>query len=264
MIKLSVAVMAHPSRRAYVEKLCDKLDIEPALVVWDSKNDRWDTGRSSLLAYDPSATHHFVIQDDAVVPQKLIAGVERMLRFVSPDVPISLYTGRSRPNSILVTSMVDQALEAGCHFLRMPGPWWGVGVITPVSAIREMVRECDKKRDIENYDLRMAKWWGEQDIQCLYSLPSLVDHQQGPSLVRGRTGRGRRAHTFLGENKSATKVAWTSRCLDVPPALDKSVMGDITAIDPNGVKRIITAKAFRQLAYAGWSLADRGKEVTHA
>lgn len=61
-VALSVAVMAHPARAAFVDELTGLLD-RPAKVVWDERQDRWDTGRRAMLAYDPACTHHLVVLD---------------------------------------------------------------------------------------------------------------------------------------------------------------------------------------------------------
>lgn len=260
---LSFALMAHPQREGYVEELLPQLDREP-VVVWDEVGSRWDTGRRSLLSYDPSCTHHFVVQDDAVVPRDLCAGIERALEYVSPQVPVCLYTGRSRPNAVLVTRAMDQARERDCTWLRMPGPWWGVGVVTPTVAIEQMVADCDKMSHIPNYDLRMAEWWTNQGIMCLYSIPSLVDHRAGPSLVWGRGSAGRYAHTALGPDQSALDTDWNTSCLNVY-TISKDTKGDLKVVDPHGKTHNVSAKAFRNLVDKGWSIApEESVEAVHA
>src|SRR5688572_1740995 len=86
--------MAHKKRAHFVEQLQEQLP--EAIVVWDRKGDRWDTGNRALCAYDPKAEAHIVIQDDSVVCPDFMAGVARLRKYV-PDNPISLYTGRTRP-----------------------------------------------------------------------------------------------------------------------------------------------------------------------
>ena len=71
--------MAHPRRADMVAQLQAELD-RPVKVVWDEVNDRHDTGIRAIEAFDPSASHHLVIQDDCVVPSDLLAGIERALR----------------------------------------------------------------------------------------------------------------------------------------------------------------------------------------
>ena len=71
MITLSVSMMAHPKRAAQVEGILAQLDRKDVEVVWDERENRWDTGRRSMLAYDPRCSHHAVIQDDVLVCRDL-------------------------------------------------------------------------------------------------------------------------------------------------------------------------------------------------
>lgn len=214
---ISVAVMAHRSRERHIPYLLESLDDQyatrPAEVVWDRHNDRWDTGRRSQLAYDPLATHHLVVQDDALLCRDLVAGLLRAVALV-PDHPIGLYTGKVRPAQDTVVRLVDRAQREHNSWIAMQGPWWGVAVLTPTYLIDEMIAWCDQRPEIQNYDRRMSRFYDHIGLECWYSVPSLVDHRVGdgePSLVPGRgNGDGRTAYRFLGERASACDVAWTA------------------------------------------------------
>lgn len=208
MTSVSAAVMAHSTREPFVQELTGCLDAD-APVVWDRRGDRWDTGRRSLLAYDPAATHHLVIQDDAIVCQDLVAAVTRAAA-VAGEHPIGLYTGKVRPYKGRVAEDYTAAARAGATWLEMNGPWWGVGIVIPTAHIRELIRWADRRRDIANYDRRIARWYATQGTACWYTVPSLVDHRpvkQNPSLVAGRTGN-RRAHSFIGAHTSGLTIDW--------------------------------------------------------
>lgn len=206
---LSVAIMAHPKRKHFVEELVPQLP--DAEVVWDQKNDRWDTGRRAMMAYDPAATWHLVVQDDAILCPSFLAGVKGALDSVSPEVPVSFYTGRVRPYHEHVQRAVQGAKRNGLTWFCMRGPLWGPAVAVPVQLIERMVRESDPM-DIPNYDMRMAEWFYGQGIQCWYSVPSLVTHRVGPenpSLVPGRgSGLGRVAFDFY--EGDARTLQWIS------------------------------------------------------
>jgi hypothetical protein len=207
---LSVAVMAHPSRSAFVETLVPELP--GAEVVWDEKNDRWDTGRRSLLAYDPRASHHVVVQDDAILCRDFLGGVEAAAA-VAGESPIGLYTGRVRPHQNTITPTVRRALAQGAPFMVAPGPYWGVALVIPTAHIDELVAWGDGNPTILNYDRRIAAWYEQQAVECWYTVPSLVDHRpvdENPSLISGRVGN-RRAHRFC--TGSALDIDWTR-----PPA----------------------------------------------
>lgn len=205
---ISVAVMAHPSRAEWVPELVDRLDVSPK-VVWDEGwNDRHITGLHALQAYDPQASHHLIVQDDAKVCRDLVAGVAKAVQHTG-DHPLGLYTGRVRPFRGKVTEAVKKARHAKAPWIEMEGPWWGVGIVIPT---RHLPQLCSwyEASDETNYDRRIAYWYRRQGIRCWYSVPSLVDHRTdgNPSLVPGRTSTSRCAQWFIGEDASALDVDW--------------------------------------------------------
>lgn len=191
-MSLSVVVMAHRKRERLVQKLTARF---PAPVVWDQHNDVWDTGRRALLAYNPDASHHLVVQDDAVVPRGLVGACEQILANVPPNVPVSLYMGKARiqPEKFSMMPVVDAVRDRGASFAVFPGPWWGVGIILPTADIEAAVAYGDKNPKRQpNYDLRIAQFYDSKGVDCWYTLPSIIDHRQGPSLI-GRRGANRHA-----------------------------------------------------------------------
>lgn len=214
-IKLSAAIMAHPARERHMPYLLKKLGASTP-IVWDEKQDRWDTGRRSMLAFDPTATHHVVVQDDALVCEDFLAGATKALATVPPDCPVAFYTGRVRPSAARVQLMVNKAQLQRNSWLCMDGPMWGVAVAVPTHIIPTMVDWCNQpsQNATKNYDMKMANYFINKRIQCWYSYPSLVSHRTGdgePSLVPGRGNADSRiAHSFIGENVSALSVNWTT------------------------------------------------------
>lgn len=205
-VRLSVSVMAHPARTAYVPELLETLDV-PATVVWDERSDRWDTGRRAWLAHDPGATHHLVLQDDALPCRDLSAGLSKALEHV-PENPVGLYVGTARPANQLMGAMVSHATRTDSAFLSGEGPWWGVGVAMPTAFIEPMLAWCDAQK-IEAYDRRIASYFKACGIRCFYTMPSLVDHRSGPSLIRSHDGAKRRARRFIGSHASALDIDWS-------------------------------------------------------
>lgn len=209
---VSVAVMAVRRRAHFVDQLLDRLGADGDRVVWDRKQDRCDTGLRAMQAYDPSATHHLVIQDDALVCNDLLPGLERLVQH-SAEHPVSLYVGRTRPHPLRVHERFNAARAAGSSLLEMRGPLWGVGIVYPVKHLDEL---CDwyATDDHPNYDMRVSRWYmARKGLDCLYTIPSLVDHRpvaENPSTVEGRTGN-RQAHWFVGEDASALDVRWNSQ-----------------------------------------------------
>jgi len=206
---LSVAVMAHQSRSQWVPDLVESIggDVK---VVWDRYNDRHDTGARALAAYNPEATHHMVVQDDALVARDLVAGVVEALKFVPAGNPMGLYVGRAKPRADEVRTLMARAVDSGASFMVHKGPWWGVGIVVPTSSIRDLIRNYDGMADVPNYDRRIARYFESKGLYCYYTVPSLVDHrvEDNPSLVAGRGSHGRYAHHFIGP-RSALEVDWS-------------------------------------------------------
>lgn len=217
MAVVSVAVMAHPSRTAQVNELLSALD-QSADVVWDRRDNEWDTGRRALLAADPGATHHLIVQDDALVCRDLVASATRAAD-VAGGRPVSFYTGQVRPHPEIVSSGWRAATAAGATWLQMPGPWWGVALMLPVNHVNELVKFADKRlQHVTDYDRRIARWYSNQSIGCWYSVPSLVDHRSeadSPSLIAGHS-IDRSAHGFIGQDASGLSVNWKSTAHAAP------------------------------------------------
>lgn len=211
---LSTVIMAHRKRADYIPELLAALDREVD-VVWDRKNDRWDTGARAMLSYDAEADYHLVLQDDAIVSQDLIAGVERALD-LRPELgagkPMNLYIGK---NSAFRHAFRTPREELS--WITMGELNWGVGIIMPTGLIEDCVKWGWGRRDIPNYDKRISRWLGTQGIETWYTWPSLVDHRQAPSLVPGRGYRGRAAQRFIGAEASALDANWSGETARITP-----------------------------------------------
>lgn len=213
-MKCSVAIMAHRKRAAFIPELEAALD-RPAPVVWDQQNDRWDTGRRAMLAFDPECDYHLVVQDDAVVCRDLVAGVERALPHIAAGSPMALYIGTVRPWPTAIKQLVA-ATRADTSWITMGQLNWGVAVAVATRHIPTMIEWCDKRADVANYDKRMSRWFEHQGIRVWYPWPSLVDHRDSPSLVVGRRG-GRFAHRFIGVDRSALDQRVDGEMMELVP-----------------------------------------------
>lgn len=195
--RLSVRVMAHRKRERFIPPLLDRLGVGEDRVVWDRHNDRWDTGRRAMLAHDPDATHQMVIQDDALVPRDLIAGVERALTEIPARTAMCLFMSRAtrfwtvRPNP-----------PRGRAWLTMNHIHWGQAIVMPAALIPTVVGWSDEHPEVENYDIRMGRWFNQNQAPVCYPWPSWVDHRESPSLVPGRPSKNRHARWWIGEQAS--------------------------------------------------------------
>lgn len=205
---ISVSIMAHPSRRAFVDALLPQLP--GAEVVYDTCGDRWDTGRRSLLAHVGTGSDWaLTVQDDALLCRNFLPGVERAIKSVPGDHPVSLYIGSVRPHQQTIAPAVREARRTRTPWLVTAGPYWGVAILVPTAHIPEIVEWGDRHPAIRNYDRRIEAFYTARNIDCWYALPSLVDHRpvdENPSLIKGRNGN-RRAHYFIGP-RSPLAINW--------------------------------------------------------
>ena len=212
---LSVAIMAHRDREAMVDDLLSRLDRDVP-VVWDTINDRHDTGARAMGAFDPQATHHLVLQDDVLPCRDLIAGVERAMESVPKGCPASFYTGAVRPFKTEVDRAVNRARQRSISWVSMQGIYWGPAVVLPTADIPTMLRWYQTAGSkVTNYDRRMSAWYSLRQTDVWYSRPSLVDHRGVLSLA-GHPGGNRHAHGFIGEDASALDITWGTRATTIP------------------------------------------------
>lgn len=210
---ISVAIMAHPKREQFIPYLLDRLDATPT-VVWDEREDIWDTGRRSLLAYDPEARDHLVVQDDALLCRDLVATCARMREQARRPHPIGLYFGSIRPIKRETARLHRLAVRQGKRWIMMRrSPLWGVALLLPTEHIEQIVAFGDDRPE-RNYDRRIARWYWRQRIPQMFPVPSPVDHRSGEghdSMVPGRANRRRIAHSFIGEDRSGLDIDWRTK-----------------------------------------------------
>jgi hypothetical protein len=217
MIKLSVAVMAHPDRAEHVEELVEWLGISSDQVVWDERNDRWDTGSRAWLARDPDATHHIVIQDDAIVTRDLIPALTKALEYIPHRVLVSPFMGTRRPAVQKIERIVRHAEQVDASWIALGPLNWGVAILTPVDHIEEMLAWGGKQK-YPNYDKRIGQFYRRAyPWPTWYTWPNLVDHRDVPSLIGH--GPGRVAHQFPGVEASALDWDPSGRVVNLASAV---------------------------------------------
>lgn len=213
-MRLSAAVMAHPKRSEMVSDLLERLDRDVP-VVWDEVNDRHDTGARAMEAFDPTCTHHLVIQDDALPCRDLLAGAERALEHVPDGCPASLYTGRAKPFGHEINRALHRKRTDAC-WVTMRGIYWGPAVILPTALIPEMLEWYRGEGSrVVNYDRRMSTWFALSGVSTWYTRPSLVEHRGDESLSHHGT-KGRHALQFIGSDRSALGIDWSGPVVDFP------------------------------------------------
>lgn len=213
-MRISVAVMAHPSRREAANVLALQLGQYPFIdpvIVWDEKNDEWDTGRRSWLAGLNKADWHLVIQDDALLSPDFYENLEGLIRALPVKSVVSLYTGKVRPLADRVTAAVKKAPDGSFlqHYMMM----WGVAIAMPTSHIPHMLDFLDEpKYNDTKYDIRIGIFYQRNRLPIYYSMPSLVDHDDDiGSLIGNDYQQGRR----VAHRLATGRVSWTDTVIDL-------------------------------------------------
>src|SRR5690606_7028895 len=165
-VRLSAAIMAHPVRAAEAESVQAALD-RPVPIVYDrvatpSKDprQRWANGSRAWEAHDSSADWHLVIQDDALVCEDLLAGLERALAVLGPEGLVSAFTGHGRPEHTHVRKSWRHAVDKGHAWMSTRSLCWGVAIVAPVRTIPDMLAWCSApERQGMTYDMRIGRYY---------------------------------------------------------------------------------------------------------
>lgn len=221
-IKLSVSVMAHPTRAWMVDELLRKLRTdgkygyaEGVEVIWERGYGEWDTGsRAWAWGMEQNSTHHLVIQDDVIPCKDMLAGVEWALRGVPEGELMGLFYGSALLAELeeggglvetqrhkQVGRAVDLARAIEASWITMCGPIWGPAFVVPTAEIRGMLAWCYDRTEV--YDQRITLWCIEKGKKCYQTFPCFAEHRDQPSLVLPGRTHARVARQFLGEHVSA-------------------------------------------------------------
>lgn len=215
-MNITVAVMAHPRRKALAEALAlelKKYSFMNVSVSYDSSDasthqDEWNNGKRAMLAGADRGDWHCVIQDDAILSPNFYENLVGAIENVPTKSLISLYTGKPRPLGKRVQTAVNKVNDETwlSYWLLM----WGVGLLIPSSHIEHMVEFVDDRT--EPYDTRIGIFYQRNRLPVYYTMPSLVDHNDhlGSLLEHGQAEGARVAHRL-----ATGLVAWNDTVINI-------------------------------------------------
>lgn len=202
---VSLAIMAQQQRAPWVAELVEQLGGVP--VAWDLRLDRgplesvWPIRREAMLAFEPGAALHVVLQDDAILCRDFRARTEALVEREGAGIAYSLYYRhderslgfRFSDTNPPMRVKAESGLELGGF--RHERLAYGVAIVLPTAVIPRLVADCDRMEDIRQDDHRINVWLQKAEIPVFYPLPSLVDHR---SEGEGRNGpNGPRVATWF-------------------------------------------------------------------
>jgi len=196
-IRLSAAVMTHPSRRAAAEQLRERHPDLDLKVVEDpdphGPPNAQRTARLAWAAVAPDATHHLVVQDDML----LVDGVAEHARRAAAAIPdriLCLFTewGSRTANAVRLGAIEGVSWVAVIDFYVPTA-----AVILPAETARELA-EFPTAEGIPD-DVVLLEYARAKDSHPLVSVPNLAEHAGSDSLVGNDVLWGpRRSALFAG------------------------------------------------------------------
>ena len=217
-MNITAAVMAHPSRKDYAEALESQLKVMPfnaVGIVYNelgedvSPHDReWDTGSRSLKWGVGKGAWHLVIQDDAILTPCFFENIVAAIEALPQKTLISLYVGQARPWPLKITTAVNRAEDG--DWLRHWMLLWGVAIIIPTDHIEPMLEFVADRQ--EPYDTRIGMFYQRNMMEVYYTIPSLVDHDDGQ---RSLLGHGILPGARIAHRPATGKVTFTGVVIDM-------------------------------------------------
>jgi hypothetical protein len=177
--RLSFAVMAHLDRLEQARRLADQLGA--SLAVDSGGLGENANGDVAWTLHDEHADWHVVLQDDAQPVDGFAEHAAAALEH-APRTAVSFYVGTGRPRQESVERAVHVADATDVAWLTHPTLLWGVAVAMPTEHVAPFLAWARSNR--LPYDRRIGAYWQRARIPVRYTWPSLVDHADGPSLLR--------------------------------------------------------------------------------
>ncbi|MFJ3881025.1 hypothetical protein ACIPW5_26725 [Streptomyces sp. NPDC090077] len=197
-VRLSAAVMCHPSREAAARALAGRFPDLHATVVLDPAPDGPpDALRTALRAWSavvPGATHHLVLQDDALPAEDFLRRLHALVA-AQPDAALSLFTewGSRTSYALRIAAM------SGHHLAPVVDDYVPcVGLVLPAGVARGFADHARAEAaDGDPDDLALLHYLAARGVRTLVPVANLVDHDNGaPSLV-GNSVHGPRSAACL-------------------------------------------------------------------
>ena len=183
---ISCGVVAHPSRAVDAMNLAHQLDEVGAVRIC---TDLAGIGAPAnhratwRAAWTPAADWCLVIEDDAILCQDFAARLLIALESVTTDV-VSLYAGTNYP-AILANVLGDRVLsaaEVGWPYVTDPYLNHAVAVAVRTPLVPPMIAHTDQFPAVP-IDTAISGWLLSTGRHVAYTVPSLVDHRDGPTLL---------------------------------------------------------------------------------
>jgi hypothetical protein len=184
-------VVAHKDRRDMAEKLAETVDADH--IVWDHGSLGGNANHRAAWLYHQThpAEWAVTLEDDAVPCKEFRWQLSRALA-VAPAHLVSLYLGRGHPSGWQKTfeSAVQRAEKVDACWIVGKHSMHAVGLAADNTTVG-VVNAALQVFGIYPVDEALCAFTSRNDMPVAYTFPSLVDHADGPSLVKPRDGKPR-------------------------------------------------------------------------
>jgi hypothetical protein len=191
-MKLSISVMAHPSREQFFDYLRKRLDNPPFAI--DQNNNLIENCKAAWRMHDPEAGFHAVIQDDAIVCENFkymatgfIARMENQ-RITAGELPYAY-------NFFTIVSTQVKLSEYRGYSIEQRNRG-GVAICLPVNQIESMLEFYDTLTD-KHDDYRIGQWLLKMNFKTCYPIPCFIDHDDNNPSLCSHPKLMRRAYKYV-------------------------------------------------------------------
>lgn len=221
-MNVSIAIQAHPSRKALVDALRATLPASEA--VFDPEPEAaltspWRTYRAALESTPPDATHRLIIQDDAEVAATHFAEAVDLIAACWPDRLVTLFLANS-PR--LSARALFKACERGERYAVLPTKPWvpAIALLWPTSLISPVLAFVDEQTWPPGFcadDEIIGRAMTALFQPLIATIPSLVEHPDEVESILGRrrnmAGRdlSRVAACFIDGDLDPLDFDWSAR-----------------------------------------------------
>jgi len=164
--------------------------------VWPTVRKAWKFGLAS------GATHHLVVQDDALASKNFLETVHRLIE-IKPDELICFFSMRKA---------AQQARARGEHWFTTNDGCFGISLCFPIEFLAALVRweRTHVKPDCPHDDTRVANYlkYGPIKKRVWHPSPSLIEHAAPSDSILGNSHPHRVAKVWVGD-QDPLEIDWS-------------------------------------------------------